>query len=341
MPASRPCWRNLVERLEIDLAAFVVSGRARPLYASSRTSALGNEDLVLTGLCGDLFRFVCVGGKPLVLNAPDDPRRAYLFSNMVYRVVACPVIDIGGRPAMMAMVRREDGPEFTNGDRSLASVVANQTAIMLQNHNMLGRLQRFGEQIAASLIAAIEAKDPYTRGHSERVQEISMRLGRAAGLAGDAIESISWGALLHDVGKIGIPETIICKAGRLDDDEYTMIKTHPERSYEIIQHIEHLGQGALDAARYHHERFDGEGYPNGLIGKAIPVEARVIAIGDSYDAITSSRPYRKARDHDAALRIIREVAGSQLDGELVQIFERMCELEPDQPPERGPGRDRR
>ncbi len=320
--------RNLTERIEVDLAAFVVSTRAEPIHAVKPMKAIENLDLVLTAIRGDLFRFVCTGGVALAINAPDDPRRSYLLANMRHRVVACPVLDLGSR-AMLVLVRMEDRPEFTNGDRSLAKVIANQTAIMMQNHLMLGRLERFSEQMAQSLIEAIEAKDPYTRGHSERVQTISVAIGKAASLSGTTVEDISWGALLHDVGKIGIPDSIICKAGGLSNDEYTMIKTHPERSFEILRHVENLRRGAVDAARHHHERFDGGGYPSGLRGKAIPVEARVISIADTYDAVTSSRSYRPGSDHDSAMRVIREAAGSQLDDDLVRVFERACEATPE------------
>lgn len=320
--------QNLAERIEVDLAAFVLSTHEQPIHAVKPLKPIPNLDLVLTAIRGDLYRFVCTGGNAVVLNAPDDPRRPYLFTNMPHRVLACPVLEFGTR-AMLVLVRFDDQPEFTNGDRNLAKVIANQTAIMMQNHVMLGRLGRFSEQMAQSLIEAIEAKDPYTRGHSERVQTVSVAIGRAAGLSGTSVEDISWGALLHDVGKIGIPDAIICKAGGLTKDEYTMIKTHPERSFEILRHIENLPRGAVEAARYHHERFDGGGYPAGLHGKSIPVEARVISIGDTYDAVTSSRSYRPGSDHEAAMRVICEAAGSQLDDDLVRIFERACEAKPE------------
>jgi len=316
---------NLAERLDIDLAAFVISTLPAPIHVIPRSEKIYNLDLVLTAIRGDLFRFATTGRTSVILNAADDPRRPYLFINMPYRVLACPVVDCGATQAMLVLMRLEGRPEFTNGDRNLGMVIANQTAIMMQNHSMMSSLQQFGEQLAGSLIAAIEAKDPYTRGHSERVQKTAIRLGRAADLSASALDDVSWGALLHDVGKIGVPESIICKAGALTDDEYTMIKTHPERTFEIIRHIESLGQGVLDAARYHHERFDGSGYPHGLRGKQIPVAARVISVADTYDAVTSSRSYRPAASHADALQILRDAAGSQLDADLVRVFENLCQ----------------
>ena len=280
---------------------------------------------MLTAARGDLFRFTSAHGAPVVINEPEDRRRHYLLVNMPYRVLACPVTAGREVRGMLVLVRETERPGFTNGDRSLALVIARQIAILLQNQAMLSSLEHFGAQMAAALIAAIESKDPYTRGHSERVQNSSVDLGRAAGLGARALDDVSWGALLHDVGKIGIPDEILCKAGALSDDEYSMIKTHPERSFEIMAHIEHLGQGAIDAARHHHERFDGTGYPQGLRGEEIPLSARVVAIADTYDAITSSRSYRPGRTQAKALEIIRGAAGSQLDDSLVQVFLNMFE----------------
>ena len=141
----------------------------------------------------------------------------------------------------------------------------------------------------------------------------------------DEFADLLWGALLHDIGKIGIPDAILMKPAALTDDEYTFIKTHPGRSYDILQHIEQLGPSALDAARFHQERFDGNGYPFGLTGTEIPLVARVVAVADTYDAVTSSRSYRPARSHEDAIEVIRTVSGTQLDPELAQMFLRLVE----------------
>ncbi len=320
--------QNLAEHLEVDLAVLVLPERSDPIYALGSGKRLGNLDLVLTQLRGDVFRFVAIAREALVLNQPRDLRREYLFLSLPYNLVACPVLSGSHVLGMLALVRREDRPEFTNGDRNLTAMVAGQTAVILRNHDMVSRLEKFSAQMASALIEAVEAKDPYTRGHSERVQSISVGLGRTAGLSGLDVEDVSWGALLHDIGKIGIPDGILCKAGRLERDEYTLVKIHPERSYQILRHIENLRRNALDAARHHHERFDGTGYPRGMRGSEIPIHARVVSVADTYDAITSSRAYRPAQSHDFALEQIRRGAGTQLDPRLVQLFESRCEKDP-------------
>lgn len=315
---------NFAESLRVDVAALVELGRRRPLHALHPDFSLNNLDLVLTELRGNLFRFVCSRRAPLAINESDDPRRRYLMMNLPFKLLACPIVVHRHVEAMLVLMRRPEGVDFSNSDRSLGQVVASQTAIMMRNHAMLKKMERFGQQMAAALIEAVEAKDPYTRGHSERVQSISMYLGKGFGMDELGLEGVYWGALLHDIGKIGVPDMILCKAGRLTDDEYTFIKIHPERSYEIMRHIEYLSREALEGARYHQERYDGGGYPHGLKGKDIPLPARVIAVADTYDAITSSRAYRPGQSHEVALAEIRRVAGSQLDPEITVVFERMC-----------------
>ena len=145
------------------------------------------------------------------------------------------------------------------------------------------------------------------------------------GLKKSDLADLYWGSIMHDVGKIGIPDVILCKPGRLTESEFTFIKTHPERSYEILRHVNYVTQNTLDGARYHHERFEGGGYPAGLSGQEIPVHARIIAIADAYDAMTSSRSYRAAMDHETAMREIERSSGTHLDPEICRAFVGSCQ----------------
>jgi response regulator RpfG family c-di-GMP phosphodiesterase len=174
-------------------------------------------------------------------------------------------------------------------------------------------------QTLSSMVTALETRDSYTRGHSDRVAELSGMIGKQLGLSGHQLFHLVDGARLHDIGKIGIREEVLNKATQLSNEEFDHIKTHPLMGAEIIGKIE-IYAHLIPMIRHHHERYDGKGYPNGLVGQSIPLEARIISVADTFDAMTSSRPYRRTRSPGEALRIIREVAGSQLDPQAVKAF---------------------
>ena len=297
------------------------------LWAAQLSRPIHNLDLVLVEMRGDLFRFVQSTRQPLVLNEARDPRRAYVFTDMPYKVIACPVSDGKQIDSALVLLNHAHKADFTNGDRRLAEILASQLSNLLHTTNLVKRLDSFTEQMAAALVEAVEAKDPYTRGHSERVHHLSMEIGRAMALGEDELENLFWGSLLHDVGKIGIPDAVLCKPDRLTRDEYAFIMVHPERSYEILRHIEYL-KDAVPGARHHQEKWDGTGYPHGLKGERIPLHARIIAVADTYDSITSSRAYRAGRSHEEAMREIVRVSGTQLDPAIIKIFQAVCAHEP-------------
>jgi HD-GYP domain-containing protein (c-di-GMP phosphodiesterase class II) len=230
--------------------------------------------------------------------------------------------------AILVLANHLAKPDFSNSDRKLGELLANQLSGLSRMYGMLTETRKFNEQMANALIEAVEAKDPYTRGHSERVHHIAMQIGHAMNLGARESEDLFWGSLLHDVGKIGIPDAVLCKPGRLTQDEFTFIMVHPERSYEILRHIDRL-KGAVPGARHHQEKFDGTGYPHALKGADIPLNARIIAVADTYDSITSSRAYRAGRSHEVAMAEIARVAGSQLDPAIVRVLEEVCALEPE------------
>jgi len=170
-----------------------------------------------------------------------------------------------------------------------------------------------------SLAATIDAKDRYTRGHSERVARYTVALARQMGLLEDQIDVLRSLALLHDTGKIGVSEDILNKPGRLDDEEFTVMQRHPQIGADIIKGIKVLKEG-YETILHHHERWDGKGYPEGLSGKDIPLGARIIAVADSFDAMTSDRPYRPAMSPEKAFEEITAAAGTQFDPAVVAAF---------------------
>lgn len=175
-------------------------------------------------------------------------------------------------------------------------------------------------EIATSLAGAIDAKDPYTKDHSASVSRYSEALARAINLPEEEVERIRLGALLHDVGKIGIPETVLQKEGPLSDDEWKIMKQHPIIGAEKVLMPNASLRDLIPIVKYHHERIDGKGYPEGLANGNIPLAAKIVAIADTYHALTSDRPYRKGMNIEKALSILEEGAGSQWDADLVRTF---------------------
>ena len=170
-----------------------------------------------------------------------------------------------------------------------------------------------------ALSAAIDAKDQYTRGHSERVAMLSAMLAERVGYSSEEAERIRISGLVHDVGKIGVPEVVLCKPSRLTDDEFEMIKRHPTIGFEIIKDIPDL-QDILPGVLHHHERWDGKGYPAQLSGEGIPHMARIMALADTFDAMSSNRAYRSGMPRDKVFAEFRKCAGSQFDPDLVEPF---------------------
>ena len=170
-----------------------------------------------------------------------------------------------------------------------------------------------------ALSNAVDARDPYTAGHSERVSKISMLLSRELKLTAENQEILEYAGLFHDIGKIGIPDHILNKNGKLTDEEYEVIKKHPDIGINILSNVDFLTE-ALPIIRHHHEMFSGNGYPCGLKGAEIPLGSRIIAIADTYDAMTTDRPYRQRFSHEVAVAEIQKNSGTQFDDKLVDIF---------------------
>jgi putative two-component system response regulator len=184
--------------------------------------------------------------------------------------------------------------------------------------------ERLFLHVVSSLASAIDAKDTYTNGHSDRVARYSREIARRAGYEGNRLEDIYMMGLLHDVGKIGIPDAVINKPARLTDEEYDIIKTHPIMGARILGNIKEMPKLA-NGARWHHERFDGRGYPDKLSGENIPEEARIIAVADAYDAMTSHRSYREPLPQGVVRAEIEKGRGSQFDSRFASIMLEMID----------------
>jgi putative two-component system response regulator len=175
------------------------------------------------------------------------------------------------------------------------------------------------ERVIFALAKAVEAKDASLEAHTERVARNSRALGVLMGLDEDALDDLYRGGVIHDIGKIGIPDAILLKHGPLDPDEWTLMKQHPVIGEEIVRPLR-SAQNLLAIVRHHHENVDGSGYPDGLAGDGIPLLARIVTVCDGFDALTTSRPYRPGMPRDAAIALLREGAGKQWDAEIVPLF---------------------
>ncbi len=193
-----------------------------------------------------------------------------------------------------------------------------QIQAVIARHDISDRLSGVEEDLPAiaSLVRAVEARDPYTRGHSERVAHYAALLGGELGLSMDEIERLWLAGLLHDIGKIGVPDAILHKPGPLTEEEYRRVKQHCQVAVQILSPISGL-RHVIPFVLSHHERVDGKGYPNGLAGEAIPLSARILAVADGFEAMTSHRAYRQAYSTERALEILEEGAGTQWDADLV------------------------
>ena len=170
-----------------------------------------------------------------------------------------------------------------------------------------------------TLLSALRCKDDYTWGHSLRVAYFCVSVGKEMNLSSEELYELEVSALFHDIGKIGVPDTVLKKPSRLTDDEFLEMKLHPTKSFEILQDFPIFAKMAINA-KFHHERFDGRGYPEGLKAETIPLFSRIILIADTFDAMTSTRPYRKGLPFEVAFAELREFAGSQFDPMIVEKF---------------------
>lgn len=228
------------------------------------------------------------------------------------------LIALNRRPSdEFAGVMREE--EFGTVESSLMQAAAAMLATHERNVTLFAEKERLLIGVIAAMSGAVDARDPYTHGHSQRVALYARAIAREMKLSPLETEQIYVSGLLHDIGKIGVPDAILQKQGRLTDEEFAVIKLHPETGYQILCKLDELAY-ALPGVLHHHERYDGKGYPHGLRGEETPLMARVLAVSDSYDAMSSSRPYRQAMPRERALEIIKEHSGTQWDAEVVNAF---------------------
>jgi len=302
-------------------------GVLRILASRGIPEATAGEVAVPIGerICGRVF----ASGRPLVLrNILSERPHEALGLNGDGAAAAYPLIAAGMRVGTrkIGVINATDraGGEFSEDDLRELAFTAEAAAISLMSQLSSRDLERANYAALVTLALALEAKDPYTNGHSQRVRQWAVALGRQLGLSGSRLEMLSCAAELHDIGKLAIPDSILEANRELTAAEWVIVREHPRRGVEMTKHLTFL-RDAQPAILYHHERVDGHGYPEGLQGPKIPLEAKILAVIDAYDAMTSVRPYRPALAHEAAVAELHRCTGTQFAPEVVGALVRMLD----------------
>lgn len=314
------------------------------LYWETALGDIGNELKKTVRLPIDdrsIAGYVAMSGDTLVINdVYNDPRHnkkiaakgSFRTKTMICVPLKTKEKTIGVLQAINKMASvppkptQHPWPEFHDEDRQLLETLSHQVAIAIENASLYSEIKKIFFSTVEALAEAIEKKDHYTGGHTKRVVYYTMCVAKYLNLTAEELERMKLGAILHDVGKIGIEDSILKKPSPLDPAEWKVMQTHPELGYDIMGRVEGL-QDIIGGMRYHHERWDGKGYPLGMKGEEIPMMARIIAVADTYDAMVSTRPYRKGLDPKIAYDEIVKCSGSQFDPGVVEAFKEAFQKE--------------
>jgi putative nucleotidyltransferase with HDIG domain len=276
---------------------------------------------------GGCSHWVVSKRQPLLLQDINEAAEFSRISRLGFTresVICAPLLIKDEIIGTITIANKIDTGAFTHEDLEMLSTIAAQASIAINNARLYEEQQHTYLSTVQALVSTIEASDAYTRGHSERVTRYSLALARHLNLRPEAVRLLEQAAILHDIGKIGIGTALLHKEGKLSPAEMEVLCQHPTIGVRILEPI-HFLKGVREIIEQHHERFDGKGYPRGLADSGIAIEARILAVADTYDAMTSSRPYRQARSHATALTEINQQAGTQFDPEVAAAFIDLCE----------------
>lgn len=321
--------RAILEVTAADRAALVLrradpsTGEAEVAAARSRFSS-DNHFTVSRTLVSDVIE---KGVSTFAHDASTDARFSSGLSVIQQKIrsVMCVPLRTTDQVLGALYVDSLSGPSrFNEADLELLSAIGNQAGVALHRVRLMSELERLLLDTIRAIAATIDAKDGYTHRHSERVALLARRLGTEMGLSTQELETVELSGLLHDVGKIAVPDAILNKAGRLTDDEFEAMKQHPTHGARILGNIQAPSVLAvLPGVKHHHEKWDGGGYPDGLAGEHIPLLARLLGVADVFDALTSARSYRGAMTADTAVEIIERGSGTHFEPSLAELVVRL------------------
>ncbi len=306
---------SIVSVLESDQSLYIDEGAGlwQKLTAQKMAAGLGISSQVLAT------------GKPYINNqAREDQHFAYPeLLEGVNCLAGLPLFSQGSLRGVLTLGREKP---FEANDIRLLTAICNIAAAAIHRADLYDQTLQQASELAQAYDAtiegwarALELRDKETRGHTARVTRLTIQMAEAMGIRGRELDNVRRGVILHDIGKMGVPDSILLKPGELNDEEQRIMHRHPEYAYEMLSPIPYL-RDALDIPYCHHEHWDGSGYPRGLAGDEIPLAARIFSIVDVWDALTSDRPYRPAWSHQQALNYIQELAGKQFDPKVVEVF---------------------
>jgi putative nucleotidyltransferase with HDIG domain len=263
--------------------------------------------------------------RPLFTNTADQEVLVHEEFRGIFTLRNLMAVPLRGQEQTLGVffiANKREKSGFTGNDVRLFRTLASEATVIIQNANLYFKLKRSYQSVVQVISDMVDAREPYTIGHSERVSSYSATIAEQMKLPPEEVERIKMAGLLHDIGKIGISENILLKPAKLSEEEYTSMKRHSEIGVQILENVEFPWE-IKDLILYHHEHYDGRGYPAGISGDAIPLGAKIIAICDAFDVITSVRTYHVPRTPWDAFRIIRKVAGTQFDPDVVDAFEKV------------------
>lgn len=259
------------------------------------------------------YQSMQLGVRVAVVNTPCDAAPAQV------RALVVPIERDGERLGRMISIRSLASDEFGTIEADLMKSTSMMLGAHLINQRQYHEMQQMFEGMIQSLVSALDAKDTYTCGHSSRVADLAVELAQRLEFDEDGVNRIRMAGILHDIGKIGVDDSVLRKPGRLTVEEFEQIKQHPVLGYEILRGIRPFRK-ILPAVRHHHESWDGTGYPDGLCGESIPRDAQVLAVADAFDAMTSDRPYREGMPLEKVCKIFQHGRGSQWAADVVDIL---------------------
>jgi response regulator RpfG family c-di-GMP phosphodiesterase len=318
-----------IKEFDADMASVLLLDE-KTNHLVSKASLGVPPEMLKSGLLegeDEICKWVIRNGRPRAFDK-DEIGEQHLAAHLrksIGSVVVHPLMARGKVIGTLILIRSVGRVSpFTTGQLHSLSIIASKAASAIENSRLYEELKDSYLQTLTALANAVEARDIYTRGHTERVCYMAQSLCKEMGWDNERLWEVQMGGILHDIGKIGVPDAVLNKAQTLTPDEFEIMKQHPLCGAKILEGISFLAP-AIPFVLYHHERYDGKGYPYGLRNHQIPIQGRLMAVVDTFDAMTSDRPYRQAKSFKMALKEIRECAGTQFDPQIASLFQKAWE----------------